>query len=132
MFTASLRTAVVTAALLLASPRLHAQAAHAATAPSKPAAPAPAKPAAPPAPAARAAAPSAAAKPTTTVPAAAPAAPAAPAAAAARTAPARDAKGRFVSKKAAGVTATCTDGSTWTGKTRSGACARHGGVKQWN
>lgn len=29
------------------------------------------------------------------------------------------------------VTATCKDGTTYTGKTRKGACAKHGGVKSW-
>jgi hypothetical protein len=29
------------------------------------------------------------------------------------------------------VTATCKDGSTFAGKTRSGACRGHGGVKSW-
>ena len=30
------------------------------------------------------------------------------------------------------VTATCKDGSTYTGKSRKGACAKHGGVKTWD
>jgi hypothetical protein len=50
--------------------------------------------------------------------------------------PARDARGRFIAKgaaaPAAGNHATCKDGSAWTGAQRSGACARHGGVKAWN
>ena len=52
--------------------------------------------------------------------------------------PARDANGRFIAKSAApaaagaAVTATCKDGSTWNGKQRAGACARHGGVKAFN
>lgn len=29
------------------------------------------------------------------------------------------------------VTATCNDGTTYTGKTRKGACSAHGGVKTW-
>jgi hypothetical protein len=29
------------------------------------------------------------------------------------------------------VAATCNDGTTYTGKTRTGACADHGGVKTW-
>jgi|1185.fasta_scaffold1290230_1 hypothetical protein len=29
------------------------------------------------------------------------------------------------------VAATCKDGTTYTGKTRTGACADHGGVKTW-
>jgi len=29
------------------------------------------------------------------------------------------------------VTATCKDGTTYTGKTKKGACAGHGGVKSW-
>ncbi len=60
-------------------------------------------------------------------------APAKPANAAAG--PARDARGRFIAKSAtpaAGNHATCKDGSAWTGAQRSGACARHGGVKAWN
>jgi hypothetical protein len=28
-------------------------------------------------------------------------------------------------------TAICKDGSDWSGNSRSGACARHGGVKEW-
>ncbi len=29
------------------------------------------------------------------------------------------------------VEAVCKDGTTYTGKTRSGACARHGGMQAW-
>jgi hypothetical protein len=29
------------------------------------------------------------------------------------------------------VTATCNDGTSFSGASRSGACARHGGVKEW-
>jgi hypothetical protein len=29
------------------------------------------------------------------------------------------------------VTATCNDGTSYSGASRSGACARHGGVKEW-
>ena len=32
---------------------------------------------------------------------------------------------------AAQQTAVCKDGSDWSGGSRSGACARHGGVKEW-
>ena len=50
--------------------------------------------------------------------------------------PARDARGRFIAKSAAAPTAgnhaTCKDGTAWAGAQRSGACARHGGVKSWN
>jgi hypothetical protein len=35
------------------------------------------------------------------------------------------------SKTPATVTAVCKDGTTYTGKTRKGACAKHGGVKSW-
>jgi hypothetical protein len=31
----------------------------------------------------------------------------------------------------AGAIAKCNDGTTWTGKTHSGACSHHGGVKEW-
>jgi len=34
-------------------------------------------------------------------------------------------------KTAATVTAVCKDGTTYTGKTRKGACSKHGGVKSW-
>jgi hypothetical protein len=30
------------------------------------------------------------------------------------------------------VTATCKDGSTYTGKSKKGACSKHGGVKTWD
>jgi multidrug resistance efflux pump len=30
------------------------------------------------------------------------------------------------------VVATCKDGTTYSGKTRTGACAEHGGVKAWS
>ncbi len=30
------------------------------------------------------------------------------------------------------VTATCNDGSSYSGKARSGACSHHGGVKAWD
>lgn len=46
----------------------------------------------------------------------------------------RDARGRFIAKgatPAAANNATCKDGSSWSGAQRSGACARHGGVKTW-
>ena len=49
--------------------------------------------------------------------------------------PTRDARGRFIAKSAApaaGAHATCKDGSAWSGAQRSGACARHGGVKSWS
>ena len=79
----------------------------------------------------RATAPSAVAAPASATPAAAPMA-AKPAAAG----PARDARGRFIAKSAAAPTAgshaTCKDGTAWAGAQRSGACARHGGVKAWN
>jgi len=39
----------------------------------------------------------------------------------------KEAKG----KTAATVTAVCKDGTTYTGKTRKGACSKHGGVKSW-
>lgn len=35
------------------------------------------------------------------------------------------------SKTPATVTAICKDGTTYTGKTRKGACSKHGGVKSW-
>ena len=34
--------------------------------------------------------------------------------------------------QAPAVTATCNDGSPFSGTTRSGACRRHGGVKTWD
>ena len=49
--------------------------------------------------------------------------------------PTRDARGRFIAKSAApaaGAHATCKDGTAWSGAQRSGACARHGGVKSWS
>ena len=121
-----------------------AQAAQSATPTAKPAATAP-KPAA--APMAKPATAAAMMKPATAPVAATPMAKPAPAAAAAPVAaapvakkagPARDANGRFIAKSAApaaagaAVSATCKDGSTWSGKQRSGACARHGGVKAFN
>ena len=30
------------------------------------------------------------------------------------------------------VTATCKDGTTYSGKTKKGACSKHGGVKSWD
>ena len=30
------------------------------------------------------------------------------------------------------LTATCNDGTTWTGTTKKGACSKHKGVKSWN
>ena len=59
----------------------------------------------------------------------------APAPAVAASGPARDARGRFIAKgatSAAGNHAMCKDGTSWSGAQRSGACARHGGVKAWN
>ena len=91
----------------------------AATAMAKPAAAAMAKPAA-----------AAMPKPAATAPST-PAATATPA----TPGPARDAHGRFIAKSAAPSAAnhaTCKDGTAWSGAQRSGACARHGGVKQWN
>src|SRR5262249_37949410 len=35
------------------------------------------------------------------------------------------------SNGAAGVTATCKDGSTFSGPSKRGACSQHGGVKAW-
>lgn len=65
-------------------------------------------------------------------------APSAAAVAGRKAAPARDANGRFIARSTlpaappAAVSATCRDGSTWTGKRRSGACSDHGGVKSFN
>jgi uncharacterized protein YggE len=49
----------------------------------------------------------------------------------------RDAKGKFTAcgKAGSAVTATtakCKDGTTWSGKSHQGACARHGGVLTWS
>lgn len=108
---------------------------------AKPAAAATAKPATAPAVAAPTAAKVAApvmptSRPATAAATPATAAPAAAAPAEKKAGPARDANGRFIAKSAApaaaAVSATCKDGSTWTGKVRSGACARHGGVKSFN
>ena len=33
---------------------------------------------------------------------------------------------------AATVTATCKDGTTYSGKSKKGACSKHGGVKSWD
>jgi hypothetical protein len=43
------------------------------------------------------------------------------------------ATGKAVKHKVTGkkVTANCNDGTTYTGKTRKGACEGHGGVKSW-
>ena len=30
------------------------------------------------------------------------------------------------------LSATCKDGTTYTGKTKKGACSKHGGVKSWD
>ena len=130
------RSLLSLAAVLLFPVLASAQATHTATPAAKPAVAAhPATPpvvksaAAPtPTPAARAASATAAAAAPS--PAAATAKPATAAAG-----PARDARGRFIAKSAtpaAGNHATCKDGSSWSGAQRSGACARHGGVKAWN
>jgi hypothetical protein len=37
-----------------------------------------------------------------------------------------------VAQAPAAVTATCKDGSSFSGKTRSGACRGHGGVQSWD
>ena len=42
---------------------------------------------------------------------------------------AKKVKNRVLGKK---ESATCNDGSTWTGKSRDSACGDHGGVKSWN
>ncbi len=39
--------------------------------------------------------------------------------------------GGLHAQTAATVTATCKDGTTFSGKTRSGACSGHGGVQSW-
>lgn len=123
---------IFTLAVMLSFPLLvRAQATQGAT---------PAKPATTAKPAVTALAKPAAAAPARSAAASAPATPVVPATAAAaatppKSVPARDAHGRFIAKSAApsaGSHATCKDGSAWSGAQRSGACARHGGVKQWN
>ena len=42
------------------------------------------------------------------------------------------AKGAGKATAAATLTATCKDGTTYTGKTKKGACSKHGGVKSWD
>ena len=43
----------------------------------------------------------------------------------------KKASGKEAATTPATVTAVCKDGTTYTGKTRKGACSRHGGVKSW-
>ncbi len=43
----------------------------------------------------------------------------------------RSAKSAKRAAKGHRVTATCSDGTTYSGRTRSGACAGHGGVREW-
>jgi len=42
-----------------------------------------------------------------------------------------DKKATEASKKAAGATAKCKDGTYWQAKEHSGACSNHGGVADW-
>jgi hypothetical protein len=83
--------------------------------------------AATPAPKAEKAAP--AAKPAATTPAAAPVAK--PAATAPATAPAKPAPKAATANAGETMSATCKDGTTFSGTTRRGACSGHGGVKDW-